>query len=346
MEALECYVSASYSLPSSNPPLTDDDTEDLPEEVAEVLAYKKVARKVQPVATSLPEDFRIIRCRPEDPLLSLTPLPTHPPPFTPSLRLTRERYNELDINKYGFLLPEEVKLAAHILKLNEKALAWTEAERGHFQDNYFSPMKIPTIVHTLWILKNIPIPTGLLNKVIDIFKEKIATAVYEPSDVSYRSRWFCIPKKNGSLHLVHNLQPLNAVTIHNAAVPPLVDQFVEGIIGCSCYSMLDLLVGYNHHTLDIASRDLTSFQLPLGTLRNTSLPQGTTNTVAIFHSDVTFILEPEIPHVAKPFLDDTVVKGPASCYETPDSGYEIIPKNPGIRRFIWEHLNDVHRIIH
>ena len=138
---------------------------------------------MHPVAASLPKDFRIIRHRPEDPLLSLSPLPTHPPPFTPGPRLTQERYDELGINKYGFLLPEEVKLAAHVLKLNEKALAWTEAERGCFRDDYFLPVKIPTIAHTPWILKNIPIPTGLL----DIFKEKIAAGVYKPSDTSYRS---------------------------------------------------------------------------------------------------------------------------------------------------------------
>ncbi len=110
--------------------------------------------------------------------------------------------------------------------------------------------------------------------------------------------------------------------------------------------MLDLLVGYDHRTIDVSSRDLTSFQSPLGALRNTSLPMGSTNSVAIFHGDVTFILEPKIPSVAKPFVDDIVVKGPASRFETPEGGYETIPDNPGIRRFIWEHLNDVHRIFH
>jgi hypothetical protein len=29
-----------------------------------------------------------------------------------------------------------------------------------------------------------------------------------------------------------------------------------------------------------------------------------------------------------------------------DGGYETIPENPGIRHFSWEHLNDVHRVIH
>jgi hypothetical protein len=179
-----------------------------------------------------------------------------------------------------------------------------------------------------------------------LFKKKIAAGVYEPSDASYRSRWFCVKKKNGSLRIVHDLQPLNAVTIRNAAVPPFVDQFVEGMAARACYSMLDLFVGYDHRSLDIASRDLTTFQSPLGAFRCTVLPQGSTNAVAIFHGDVTFLLEPEMPQVAKPFLDDTAIRGPASRFETPDGGYEVIPSNDGIRRFIWEHLNDVHRILH
>ena len=194
-------------------------------------AYKKVSKKVHPVAASLPEDFRIIRRRPEDPLLSLPPLPTHPPPFTPGTYLTQECLDDLNLNCFNFLWPEELQLAQHILQINEKALAWTENERGQFRDDYFSPVKIPTIAHTPWVHKNIPIPTGILDKVIDLFKKKIAAGVYEPSDASYRSWWFCVKKKNGSLRIVHDLQPLNAITIRNAAVPPFVDQFIEGMAG-------------------------------------------------------------------------------------------------------------------
>jgi len=68
--------------------------------------------------------------------------------------------------------------------------------------------------------------------------------------------------------------------------------------------------------------------------------------MTIFHGDVVFILEPEIPDPALPFVDDTNVKGPATHYETEDGGYETIPANPQIRHFIWKHLNNIHRIIH
>jgi hypothetical protein len=58
----------------------------------------------------------------------------------------------------------------------------------------------------------------------------------------------------------------------------------------------------------------------------------------IFHEDVTFILQEEIPNVAWPFMDDCSIKGLATHYETEDGGFESIPTNLGIRRFVWEHL--------
>ena len=113
--------------------------------------------------------------------------------------------------------------------MNESGLAWTEDEKGRFCNNYFTPVKIPAIEHVPWIHKNIPIPYRILDDVIQIFKDKLAAGVYEPSDASYRSRFFCVKKKNGSLRLVHDLQPLNAVTICNSGVPPLTDQIIESM---------------------------------------------------------------------------------------------------------------------
>jgi len=202
------------------------------------------------------------------------------------------------------------------------------------------------IEHVPWADKNLPIPPGLLEEVIKIFREKLAAGVYEHSDASYRSRWFCVKKKNGAPRIVHDLQPLNAVTLRNSGVPPIADQIIESMAGRSCYTMLDLYSGYDQRSLDIASRDLTTIQSPIGAIRKTVVPQGWTGAVAIFHGDVTFILEPEIPNPAMPFVDDASIKGPETRYELEDGGYETIPANPQIRRFIWEHVGDVHRILH
>lgn len=147
--------------------------------------YKKAVKKVHPVAASLPEDFCIIQHCPEDPLLTLSLLPTHPPPFTDGVCLTQAQLDDLNLNCYNFLWPEELQLAQHILKINKRALAWTEDECGCFHDEYFTPVKIPTITYTPWVHKNIPIPMGIMDKVIDLFKKKIMAGVYELSNASY-----------------------------------------------------------------------------------------------------------------------------------------------------------------
>jgi len=307
-----------------------------------VLKYKQVDKKVRPVPTTLPEEYRTVRRIPEDPLLSLPLLPTHPPDFTPSERLSQECLDELRLNRDNFLWPEELKLVQHVLKVNKRALAWTDAEKGRFKDEYFAPVKIPVIKHVPWAQKNLPIPPGILEKVIKLFREKIAAVVYEPSNSSYQSHWFCVYKKSSELRIMHNLQPLNAVTIHNSGVPPIPDQVIESMAGRSCYTMLDLFSGYDHRTLDPVSCDLTTVQSPVGAIRLMTVPQGWTGAIPIFHANNVFILELEIPDPAQPFMDDSSIKGPLTHYEIEDGGYETTPANPQIRRFIWEHLNDVH----
>ena len=136
-----------------------------------------------------------------------------------------------------------------------------------------------------------PIPPGIHDNVIKLIKSKITSGVYEPSNSSYQSCWFCVAKKNGSIRIVHNLQPLNAVTIKDAATLPYVEHFAEQSAARSIYTMMDLFVGYDHRALAEQSRDLTTFQTPLRTFHLTVLPQGWIDSPAVFQNDVAFILQ-------------------------------------------------------
>jgi hypothetical protein len=315
--------------------------------------YKPVARKVVPIAGKLPAEYRVERKFPEDPLRSLVPVPTDPPAsdeksFEPGKRLSRERWREMRgaIEKEGFLWEKEIDAIAWIAKQHEMGIAWEDAEKGRFRREYFAPVKIPTIDHVPWVKPNIRIAPGMKEKIDQEVKRKLATGVYEPSNSSYRSSWFTVPKKDGSLRIVHNLEPLNAVTIRDAGVPPIVDEVVEDFANRTCYFYGDLYVGYDERELDEESRDMTTFQAVRGTLRLTTLPMGWTNSPTIFHGDVTFILQDEIPQYCRPFIDDVGVKGPKEYYKSKDGSFETIPENPGIRRFVWEHLVTVNRIMH
>jgi hypothetical protein len=232
------------------------------------------------------------------------------------------------------------------MELNQQALAFEDSERGTFKDEYFSPYKIATVPHVPWEYKNIPIPPGILQKVIDILKLKMEAGVYEMHQSSYRSRWFCVLKKNGKLRIVHDLQPLNKVSERDAGMLPIVDNFVEGFAGRQCYTVFDLYWGFDARKMEPESRDMTAFMTPLGPLRITSMPTGYTNSPAEFQKCMVFILQKEIPHIANIFIDDSPIKGPVSAYLDSTGKPGRLESNPGIRRFVWEHANDVHQIMH
>jgi hypothetical protein len=75
------------------------------------------------------------------------------------------------------------------------------------------------------------------------------------------------------------------------------------------------------------------------------LLQGWTDLLAVFQNDIAFILQEET-ETAPNFQDDVNVLGPHTCYELPNGSYEVIPSNPGIRCFIWEHCSDANRVLH
>ena len=58
-----------------------------------------------------------------------------------------------------------------------------------------------------------------------------------------------------------------------------------------------------------------------------------------------FILQDEIPHHTMLFIDDLPVKTETTWHQRLDGSYGMILENLGIRKFIWNHLTVVHRIL-
>jgi len=252
--------------------------EEIEEEVASCFAkkYKLVALKVKLILRTLPERFRITREIVGDPLQGIPNLPEHPPEFEPRGHYTLEKKEKLDMaHKEGFLWPEERKLMHWLIREQNKAFAWDDAERGKFKEEYFSPVEIPMVAHIPWVEKPFRIPPAIHEEVCKMIKRKINAGVYEPSNSSYQSKWSCVIKKNGkSLRIVHSLEPLNRVTIAHSGLPPATKELAMHFAGRACSRILDLYVGYNERVLVEHSRDLTIFQTPFGALRLVTLPMG------------------------------------------------------------------------
>jgi hypothetical protein len=166
---------------------------------------------------------------------------------------------------------------------------------------------------------------------MDVLKLKIVAGVYEQSQSSYRSEWFVVLKKNKKLRIVHDLQPLNNITIWNAGMLPIVDDFVDSFAGRQCYTVFDLFWRFDAWKIHPKSRDLTAFMPPLGLLQITSLPTGFTNALAEFQKCMAIILQDEISDKANIFIDDLPIKGPKTQYLGSDGQPEVLIENPGIQ---------------
>ena len=119
--------------------------------VYHVLKYKPVAKKVRPIPTAMPVEFRVDRREVSDPLADLPVLPYHPPPFIPGSRFTAARAEELDLDPAKFLWPAELDLVRWLVRTHETAFAWETSEQGTFREDMFPPLKIPTLPHKPWV---------------------------------------------------------------------------------------------------------------------------------------------------------------------------------------------------
>ena len=309
--------------------------------------YKPVAWKVWPILSTLPSHFCIEWNIIGDPLAGLPALPTHPPPFAPCGHYTKERRAKMDdLHPQGFPLPAKWDLMHHFVSLQNKGFAWDNSERGHFREDFFPPVEIPVVAHMPWVEHNIPIPPGIYDEVCQIIHVKMEAGVYKRSNSSYQLHWFCVAKKDGtSLRPVHSLEPLNAITIQHSGVTPFTEQIAEQFAGHARGGLLDLYVRYNKRVLMETLHDYTTFQTPYGTLCLTKLPMGWTNAVPVFHNNVMHILQPEVPQFTIPYIDDVPVWGPVTTYQNDNGVFETIPENRGIHHFVWEHFQNLNRIV-
>ena len=88
--------------------------------------------------------------------------------------------------------------------------------------------------------------------------------------------------------------------------------------------MRDLYIGYNECNLAESSFDLTTFQSPFRALWLFTLPMGWTNSIPIFHNDITYNIQLEIPEITILYIKDVPICGPAMQYLLPDGSEEWI----------------------
>ena len=83
---------------------------------------------------------------------------------------------------------------------------------------------------------------------------------------------------------------------------------------------------------------------------------GWTNSVPIFHDNLTYILQPKIPDTTVPYsglknpcsplyIDNVPICGLATHYTQPNGSKKQIPENPGIPCLTWEQFQGLNRVV-
>lgn len=253
-------------------------------------------------------------------------------------RLTPERLQGLLDQTVNTLKGKETDLFQQILFNREAALAWDFPECGRLRKEVAPEQVIRTVEHQAWQEGSMRIPRGLTTQCIELLRARIKRGILEESHASYRNPWFLVSKKDKGLRLINSATKLNGVTIRDAYLPPGADEFSEDFAMCKMLSLLDFFSGYDQITLAKESRDMTTFMTPLGLLRMCTLPQGATNSVAQFMRAITRILFDLVPIICRPYLDDICVRGPTSTYDEEET-------EPGIRRWVLEHLTNLDKVL-
>ncbi|KAL2623969.1 hypothetical protein R1flu_008214 [Riccia fluitans] len=294
--------------------------------------YKSVLKKVKPIATQLPQDSeRQVELGTKQPNLRDVRRIGHKSPV--------ETLAKLKIGWDDFLTDCEKKKFEEMILSYEKAFSFSTMEIGCVDPKVIAPMVIFTMPHVPWDLKPIPVLRAMLSKLIDLLKEKMRMGILELSMAPYSSRWFTIPKKNGSLHFIQDLQPTNSVTIRNVGIGPIIDDVVDEFAGRAIYFVGDLYSGYDQFQLAMENRDLMTIRTPLGLMRICTLPQGATNSIAHMQNAMHKVLREFVPEITIPLLDDIPMKGCVT--EEKDETLDAI----GCRKFVSDHIRDVGKIL-
>ncbi|KAL2643845.1 hypothetical protein R1flu_011432 [Riccia fluitans] len=114
-------------------------------------------------------------------------------------KFTEATLGELKIGTDGTLLPMEELQFREMLRRHDKAFAFEPHEIGCVDPSVVTLMIIFTMPYAAWDLRPILVSRALLPKLMELLKEKMRMKILEPSFAPYSSRWFTMPKKNGSL---------------------------------------------------------------------------------------------------------------------------------------------------
>ena len=114
-------------------------------------------------------------------------------------------------------------------------------------------------------------------------------------------------KKDGFMRMCINYQRLNAITIKNKYLLPLIDELFDQLNGAKYFTKLDLRSGYQQVWIEPSDVPKNAFRTRFGHYEFLVMPFGLTNAPAMFMTLMDIVLRPFLGKFVVVLLDDILV---------------------------------------
>ncbi|KAF1315583.1 reverse transcriptase, partial [Globisporangium splendens] len=162
------------------------------------------------------------------------------------------------------------------------------------------------------ITRQWPLPKEQVEAIDEFFAQRAKAGHVRESKSPHCSPTFCVKKATGGWRIVHAFNKLNDATIPAQTPVPRKDMILDGMVGSTVFSAIDLKDGFYQIRMREDDVPLTAVSTPSGMLWEwLVMPQRLKNAPATFNRMVTNVLRP-LRTFAPSYFDDIFVHSKAT----------------------------------
>ncbi|KAF1314269.1 reverse transcriptase, partial [Globisporangium splendens] len=162
------------------------------------------------------------------------------------------------------------------------------------------------------ITRQWPLPKEQVDAIDEFFAQRQKAGHVRESKSPHCSPTFCVKKATGGWRIVHAFNKLNDATIPAQTPVPRKDMILDGMVGSTVFSAIDLKDGFYQIRMRESDVPFTAVSTPSDMLWEWMvMPQGLKNAPATFNRMVTNVLRP-LREFAPSYFDDIFVHSKAS----------------------------------